>query len=188
MWSCLYLGLSMWSSSWWLIVQSHKYKHVCSFVYLLEHVLSNLNDNVDEECEYFSNSKSSASGCCLVFAWFFANFSLALLMKVLLIKKASIGLFLKVLCKLIYEAHWFSCLLIWRDQRKIIIHDKTTSTTQHHAVSMAPKNWKLRECAGPLKLSVFQRRIIPKLKKLKGFFSRITITSKEILILKKRFF
>ena len=38
---------------------------------------------MDEECEKFSNSKSSASGCCLVFAWFFAIFSLALL-KVLL--------------------------------------------------------------------------------------------------------
>ena len=25
-----------------------------------------------------SNSKSSASGCCLAFAWFFANFSVAL--------------------------------------------------------------------------------------------------------------
>ena len=42
---------------------------------------------MDKECEYFSNSKSSASGCCLVFAGFFANFNLALLKKVLLIKK-----------------------------------------------------------------------------------------------------
>ena len=33
------------------------------------------------------NSKSSASGCCLVFAWFFANFSLVLLIKVFFIKK-----------------------------------------------------------------------------------------------------
>ena len=33
-------------------------------------------------------AKSSASGCCLVFAWIFANFSLALLIKLLLIKKA----------------------------------------------------------------------------------------------------
>ena len=44
---------------------------------------------MDEECEKFSNSKSSASGCCLVFAWFFAIFSLALL-KVLLTKKACV--------------------------------------------------------------------------------------------------
>ena len=35
----------------------------------------------------FSNSKSSASGCYLEFAWFFANFSLVLLIKVLLTKK-----------------------------------------------------------------------------------------------------
>ena len=33
-----------------------------------------LDDNVDEECEQFSNSKSSASGCCLAFAWFFGQF------------------------------------------------------------------------------------------------------------------
>ena len=36
----------------------------------------------------FSSSRSSSSGCWLTFAWFFANFSLALLIKVLLIKKA----------------------------------------------------------------------------------------------------
>ena len=30
-----------------------------------------LDDDLDEECEYYlSNSKSSASGCCLAFAWF----------------------------------------------------------------------------------------------------------------------
>ena len=38
--------------------------------------------------EWFLNSKSSALGCCFIFAWFFANFSLALPIKVLLIKKA----------------------------------------------------------------------------------------------------
>ena len=27
-----------------------------------------LDDNVNEECGYFSNRKSSASGCCLAFA------------------------------------------------------------------------------------------------------------------------
>ena len=37
----------------------------------------------------FLNSKSSVSGCCLAFASrFFANFNLALLIKVLLTKKA----------------------------------------------------------------------------------------------------
>ena len=56
------------------------------FVHVLEFYLF-LDDNVDEESGQFSCSKSSASGCCLAFAWFFANFSLALLIKVLLIKK-----------------------------------------------------------------------------------------------------
>ena len=46
-----------------------------------------MDDNVDEESEKFSYKKSSASGCCLAFACFFANFNLALLIKVLLIKK-----------------------------------------------------------------------------------------------------
>ena len=34
----------------------------------LEYVLLFLDDNMDEGCEYFSNSKRSASGCCLAFA------------------------------------------------------------------------------------------------------------------------
>ena len=41
--------------------------------------------------------KSSASGCCLAFAQDFANFSLTLLLKVLLIKKACISCFYFVL-------------------------------------------------------------------------------------------
>ena len=36
----------------------------------------------------FQIAKGSASGCCLAFAWFFGNFILALLIKVLLMKKA----------------------------------------------------------------------------------------------------
>ena len=40
-----------------------------------------------------SNSKSSASGCYLAFTWFFTNFSLALLIKVLLTKKVCISIF-----------------------------------------------------------------------------------------------
>ena len=43
-----------------------------------------------KQCEYFSISKSSASGYCLAIAWFYVNFSLSLLVKVLLIKKACI--------------------------------------------------------------------------------------------------
>ena len=35
--------------------------------------------------------KSSASGCCLAFAWFFGNFSLALLIKMLLLIKKKAG-------------------------------------------------------------------------------------------------
>ena len=41
---------------------------------------------MDEECEYFLNSKSSASWCCLTFAVVFFSFSLVLLIKELLIK------------------------------------------------------------------------------------------------------
>ena len=33
-----------------------------------ESTVSFLDDNLNEECEQFSYSKSSASGCCLVFA------------------------------------------------------------------------------------------------------------------------
>ena len=61
----------------------------CSFAYFLEYVLLLFDDDVDEKCEKFSNNKNSASGCCLAFAWFFTKFSLALLMKVFLIKKSS---------------------------------------------------------------------------------------------------
>ena len=60
------------------------------FAYFLEHIVLFLENNADEECEKISNSKSSASRCCLAFAWFFANFILALLMKVLPFKKACI--------------------------------------------------------------------------------------------------
>ena len=58
------------------------------FVQILEYVLLFWDDNLDEECKLFSNSKSSASGCCLAFAWFFANFCLGLLIKVLIKKRA----------------------------------------------------------------------------------------------------
>ena len=58
------------------------------FVHFLEYLLLYLDDNVDEESEDISNSRSLASGFWLAFAWFFDNFSLALLIKVLLIKKA----------------------------------------------------------------------------------------------------
>ena len=48
-----------------------------------------LDDNTDEESKQFSNSKfsSSASEFCLVVPWFFANFNLVLLKKVLSKKK-----------------------------------------------------------------------------------------------------
>ena len=41
-----------------------------ALVLLLEYGLLVMDDNVDAECEYFSNNKSSASGCCLAFANF----------------------------------------------------------------------------------------------------------------------
>ena len=40
--------------------------NIDTFVLLL--ILLFSDDNVDEECESFSNSENSASGCCLAFA------------------------------------------------------------------------------------------------------------------------
>ena len=71
------------SSSLRLIVLSHEFRRTYSFAYFLEKVLLFSH----EGCEQFSTSKSSASRCCLAFLWFFAYFSLALLIKMLLIKK-----------------------------------------------------------------------------------------------------
>ena len=48
--------------------------HTFPFAYFSGYVLLYLVDNVDEEYEYFSNSKSSASGCCLAFAQRFCQF------------------------------------------------------------------------------------------------------------------
>ena len=56
------------------------------FAHVSEYLLLFLDDNVDEESESFWNSRSSASGCCLAFAWVFTNFSLTLRKKVLLKK------------------------------------------------------------------------------------------------------
>ena len=39
-----------------------------------KNLLLSLDDNVDEEGTWFSNSKSLASACCLAFAWFFCQF------------------------------------------------------------------------------------------------------------------
>ena len=99
-WPCLGLGLFM-SYLYHLyfifrlifffinLIAPFKQTHLF-FEHFLEYFLLFLDDNVDEEREEFSSSESSASGCCLAFALFFANFRLALLIKVLLIKKACI--------------------------------------------------------------------------------------------------
>ena len=57
--------------------------------YFLECVLLLLDDNVDEECSTFFK-KSSTSGCCLAFVRFFANLTMALLIRMLLIKQLCI--------------------------------------------------------------------------------------------------
>ena len=46
------------------------------FAHFLSCLLIVLDDNMDEESDWFSNSENSPSGCCLAFAWFFTNFSL----------------------------------------------------------------------------------------------------------------
>ena len=65
---------------------------------------------MDEQCEWFSNGKSSALGCCLTFAQIFANLSLTLLIKVLLIKKACNNA-LNVLVEMCYNKVHFSFLV-----------------------------------------------------------------------------
>ena len=47
-----------------------------------------LDDNVDEECEYVSSSKSSASGGCLAFGWFFCQFQPGVAYKSVAYKKS----------------------------------------------------------------------------------------------------
>ena len=86
--SCL--GILFFTFSLIFVVINHvtsskqMYLFSCPF---LENLVLFLSDNVDEEDELFSNSQNSTSACCLAFAWFFDSFSLALLIKVLLIKK-----------------------------------------------------------------------------------------------------
>ena len=100
--SCPYLGLGLFMPHLFdlLFISSLIFtviNHITSFkqmylflIHFLEYLLLFLNDNVDEESEQYSNSKSSTSGCCLAFALFFAKISLTLLIKVLLIKKLCI--------------------------------------------------------------------------------------------------
>ena len=87
--------------------------------------------------------------------------------------------FLKALCNLVYEVHWFCCLLICGYQNKenfahrsLLSKSKLRRQPQPHAVSMAPSNLELRECFEPWKLSDFGRRTGTKLKKLEVFFPR----------------
>ena len=90
---CPFLGLGIFSSylcdlyfifSLIFMIINHitslKWTHLF-FVHLLEYLLLLLDDNVNKKSQYFSNSKSLASGCCLASAWFFASFSLVLLIK-----------------------------------------------------------------------------------------------------------
>ena len=55
------------SSSLWLIIWSEDNRSTC-FKHYLEYFLLFLDDNMDEEYKYFSNSWSSASGYWLAFA------------------------------------------------------------------------------------------------------------------------
>ena len=85
------LGLFMLYLCYLFLIFSHDFiviNHALSFkqaylffVQFLEYLLLFLYDNMDEENKYFSNSKCWVSGCCLAFAWFLGNFSLALIKK-----------------------------------------------------------------------------------------------------------
>ena len=88
LWPCLDLGLFMlylcdlFVVFIFILIMINR-MNTDTFVFLLmflEYFLI-FYSNVNEECEICSSSKSSASGCSLTFAWFFANFSLALLLK-----------------------------------------------------------------------------------------------------------
>ena len=87
---CLDVGLIYVLSIWSFFIFILILQTTSPFAYFLEYIPLFLDENVDEECKWFSNNKSSASGSCLELAWFFDNFSLALLIKVLFIKKAYI--------------------------------------------------------------------------------------------------
>ena len=81
---CHLFVLSLWSIFHFqphLLVTSFRQTYLF-FIHFLD-----LGDNVDGERKQLSNSKSWSSGCCLAFAWLYANFNPALLIKVLLIKK-----------------------------------------------------------------------------------------------------
>ena len=60
MWSFFLFSPSL---SWWL---SYNLTNIGTLVllFIFQNVLLFLDDNLGEECEYFSNSKSSASECC----------------------------------------------------------------------------------------------------------------------------
>ena len=66
----------------------------------LEYLLFFLMTTWMEESKQFSSSESSVSGCCLAFAYFFANFSIVLVIKVLPIKKACIHAVAKTVVKM----------------------------------------------------------------------------------------
>ena len=57
------------------------------FLHFLEYLLLFLNDNMDQTSKQCLNSECSASGCCLAIAYFFTNFSVTLIMKMLLIRE-----------------------------------------------------------------------------------------------------
>ena len=71
-----------------------------------------MDDIFDEEYEQLSNSKSSASGCCSVFLWLFANFSLALLI-------ACICQYLLDILRKETEILWFGSLPKHRSLKKV---------------------------------------------------------------------
>ena len=50
---------------------SLKWTHLFFFAHFLEYALLFLDESVDEESEYFSNSKRLASGCCSALLDFF---------------------------------------------------------------------------------------------------------------------
>ena len=98
-----------------LIIWPRSNRRTCFFVHFLEFLQLFLDDSVDDEIEKFSNSKSSASRCCLAFAWFLANFSLVSLRWFYSRRKVSdIAFFCSCTCvKVLFTDTFVKCQFRW---------------------------------------------------------------------------
>ena len=76
-----------------LITSPHLNRRTCFFVHFLEYLLFFWITWM-KKANNFQKGKVKPQRCCLAFAWFFTIFSLALLIKVLLMKKKLVTIFI----------------------------------------------------------------------------------------------